>query len=51
MKHLNLLARKPNRAEDFSTGQKLALAAGISEALSSFYAAKETPPATNTTVR
>ena len=48
MKHVNLLSKLPLRADDFTTGQKLTLAAGISEALSSFYAAKAAAADTTT---
>lgn len=41
MKHLHLLTRAPHRADEFTTGQKLALASGIAGALSNFYATKE----------
>lgn len=43
MKHLILMSQTPQRAEDFTTGQKLTLIAGISDALSTFYLVKETP--------
>ena len=42
MKHLQMVSRQPVKAEDFTTGQKLTLAAGIIDALASFFAAKET---------
>jgi len=41
LKHLKLLTQKPPCADGFTTGQKLTLAAGIADALSRFYAAKE----------
>lgn len=41
MKHLQIVSRQPMKAEDFTTGQKLTLAAGIADALASFFADKE----------
>lgn len=41
MKHVHLMTRSPDKAGDFTTGQKLTLAAGITDALASFFAAKE----------
>ena len=49
MKHINLLTRAPHRADEFTTGQKLALASGIAGALSNFYVTKETPVTDETT--
>jgi hypothetical protein len=49
LKHMILLSRKPQQADDFTTGQKLALFSGISNALANFYTAKETPIPDETT--
>jgi len=49
LKHLHLLTRAPHRADEFTTGQKLALASGIAGALSNFYTTKETPVTEETT--
>jgi len=35
------MSRSPQKADDFTTGQKLTLAAGIANALASFFADKE----------
>jgi hypothetical protein len=44
LKHLNLVTRRPQQASnEFTTGQKLTLFAGIAQAVSTFYAAKENP--------
>lgn len=49
LKHLHLLTRTPHRADEFTTGQKLALASGIAGALSNFYATKEDTGTDDTT--
>lgn len=41
MKHLYVLTKLPEKADDFTTGQKLTLAAGILDAVAGFFAAKE----------
>lgn len=41
MKHIRIMSRLPQKADDFTTGQKLTLAAGIVDALASFFADKE----------
>ena len=41
MKHIQMLSRLPEKADDFTTGQKIALAAGISDALAGFFSTKE----------
>ncbi len=41
MKHIHVMSKSPQKAGDFTTGQKLTLAAGIVDALASFFAAKE----------
>ncbi len=41
MKHICIMSRHPEKAGDFTTGQKLTLAAGIVDAMASFFAAKE----------
>ena len=35
------MSKLPEKASDFTTGQKLTLAAGIIDAVASFFAAKE----------
>ena len=49
LKHVNVMTRKPSQADDFTTGQKLSLAAGITSAVSSFYSAKENSTMDETT--
>lgn len=41
MKHLYVMSRSPEKASDFTTGQKLTLAAGVIDAVASFFDAKE----------
>ena len=41
VKHVSSMTRLPEKATDFTTGQKLALAAGIFDAVANFTAAKE----------
>ena len=41
MKHIQIVSRVPEKADDFTTGQKLALAAGISDAIAAFFTTKE----------
>ena len=41
MKHIQLLSRLPRRAGEFTTGQKLTLAAGIFDAIAAFFDDKE----------
>lgn len=41
MKHIHTLSKLPQKAGDFTTGQKLTLAAGVVDALAGFFADKE----------
>ncbi len=41
MRHLRILSRQPEKGEEFTTGQKLTLAAGIIDAVAGFFALKE----------
>lgn len=41
MKHVHTMTRLPEKAGDFTTGQKLTLAAGITDALAAFFKLKE----------
>ncbi|MBL7649716.1 MAG: hypothetical protein JNK74_26370 [Candidatus Hydrogenedentes bacterium] len=42
MKHIQSVSRIPGRAGEFTTGQKLTLAAGIFDAIAAFFDGKET---------
>jgi len=42
VKHIHVMTKLPEIAGDFTTGQKLTLAAGIVDAIASFLATKET---------
>lgn len=42
MKHIHTLSKIPRQAGEFTTGQKLTLAAGIFDAIASFLDDKET---------
>lgn len=41
VKHLKAMSKLPDKADDFTTGQKLTLAAGIVDAVASFLGTKE----------
>jgi hypothetical protein len=41
VKHIQIMSKSPQKADDFTTGQKLTLAAGVVNALASFFADKE----------
>lgn len=41
MKHIYSMSKLPQKAGDFTTGQKLTLAAGVVDALAGFFADKE----------
>ncbi|MBX3179898.1 MAG: hypothetical protein KF886_21310 [Candidatus Hydrogenedentes bacterium] len=41
LKHLQNLSRLPEKADGFTTGEKLALAAGIADAIAAFFETKE----------
>ena len=43
MKHFTLMSKLPEKANEFTTGQKLTLAAGIVDAIAGFLAVKENP--------
>lgn len=43
LKHIQTMSKRPEKANEFTTGQKLALAAGIAEAVAGFFQAKESP--------
>ena len=43
MKHFNVMSKLPEKANEFTTGQKLTLAAGIVDAIAGFLAVKENP--------
>lgn len=40
MKHIQAMSRLPEKADDFTTGEKLAVAAGIADALAAFFESK-----------
>ena len=42
VKHIQAISRLPEKADDFTTGQKLTLAAGIVNAIAVFLEGKET---------
>lgn len=42
MKHIQAMTKLPEKADDFTTGQKLTLAAGIVNAIAAFLEDKET---------
>ena len=41
VKHIHAMSKVPEKADDFTTGQKLTLAAGIVDAVASFLGTKE----------
>lgn len=43
VKHIHAMTKRPEKADDFTTGQKLTLAAGIVDAIAGFLAVKENP--------
>lgn len=43
VKHIHAMSKLPEKADDFTTGQKLTLAAGIVDAIAGFLAVKEDP--------
>jgi hypothetical protein len=43
VKHITVMSKLPQKADDFTTGQKLTLAAGIFDAVAGFLAVKENP--------
>jgi hypothetical protein len=41
LKHIQPMTKTPGKADDFTTGEKLALAAGIADAVAAFFEDKE----------
>jgi len=40
LKHIQFMSRLPEKANEFTTGEKLALAAGIADAVAAFFETK-----------